>query len=148
MKNIHFLIPTLAIVASACAPGIKASAPAGKLGGQDWNFGKAVVTKSDKLSITMYADPTVDDCTTTASSKNTVFWSMPAATGERKLKLSFTDLNGSQTVTYYDGTTNYILSEGLIDVVTLTDTLATIGLVASDTNNNEINGTFTAAICP
>ena len=148
MKNLRFLLPVLAVVATACSPGIKASAPAGTLGGQPWTFGKAVVKKGSDLSVTMYADPTVDDCTTTASSTNTVFWSQPATTGERKLKFSLTDISNSQTVTYYDGNTNYILTEGLIDISVLTDATATIGLVATDGNNNEVNGTFTTAICP
>lgn len=133
----------------ACGPSaasIKDTPPAGTFNGTSWTYAKSVVTVSgDTLKVNLYSDSAVADCDEFASSVNSVFWSQPKAEGERKLKLAF-DGTG-QTVTFYDGDTNYILTDGVIEVSALSDTSVTIGINAGDSKNS-VNGTFTASICP
>ncbi len=133
----------------ACGPAavdIKDTAPAGKINGVTWTYAKAAVFASgDDLDITLYSDSTVADCDKFASSLNTVFWTQPKKEGTTHLKLAF-DGTG-QTVTAYDGDTNYILTDGVIEISALSATSVTIGINASS-EKTDVNGTVTAAICP
>ena len=51
------------------------------------------------------------------------------------------------TVTFYDGTTNYIVTTGKISIDTLTTTAVTGKMYAKSTSGGEINGTFTLSRC-
>lgn len=143
-----FLFASL-LALSACGPSaasIKDTPPAGTFNGKSWTYAKsAVFIDGNELDVKLFSDSTVADCDKFASTNNAVFWSQPKAEGERKLKLAF-DGTG-QTVTFYDGDTNYILTDGVIEVSALSDTSVTIGLNAGD-GKNSVNGTFTASICP
>jgi len=122
---------------------IKSGLPTGLLGGKSWTMAKAVVTRDTKLSVTLYADSTVADCAN-GDPTNTVFWSQPEAAGERELSIG----SNSQTITFYDGDTNYIAIDGVINVTTLNGDNITIGLVAKANKDNTLNGTFSSTICP
>ncbi len=138
------LIPLLA--ACGGVDSIKKEAPSGTLGGKSWSLGKAVVFKSGSdLDINLYPDSSIEDCGY-GENADSVFWGMPAEEGARTLKLDLFDLAGSQTVTYYDGSTNYILTDGVVNVAELTGTEVTIGINATDSDNT-INGTFTTTLC-
>jgi hypothetical protein len=148
-----WLLSAAVITVSACgaptggggftAADIKAGVPSGTLGDKSWTMTKAVVTRDSQLNVTLYADSTVADCGT-GSAVNTVFWFQPEEAGERELGFG----SNSQTITFYDGETNYVFVDGLINVSVLTGNAITIGLVAKTTKGNSINGTFSTTICP
>lgn len=145
MKKLLF---TALLALSACGPAaesIKDSAPTGTFNGKSWTYAKSVVyVDGDDLDVNLYSDASIEDCDKFASSKDAIFWSQKKKEGETRLKLAF-DGTG-QTVTFYDGDTNYILTEGLIKISALSDTSVTIGLVAGN-GDDAVNGTVTASIC-
>ncbi len=139
---------------STSLPDYATTTLSGKIG-VDWTFqtGRMVVPSSSSGSYWYYMtnDNLSNACSssyTGTSSNPTVFYSRDAAPEAGEHELSFTSGN-VKTVTFYDGTTNYIVAKGKITIDTVTTTAVTGKMYAisgSDTDH-EINGTFTLSRC-
>ena len=139
---------------STSLPDYATTTLSGKIG-VDWTFqtGRMVVPSSSSGSYwySMTNDNLSNACSSTytgTSSNPTVFYSRDAAPEAGEHELSFTSGN-VKTVTFYDGTTNYIITKGKITIDTVTTTAVTGKMYAisgSDTDH-EINGTFTLSRC-
>lgn len=122
----------------------------GKIGGTDWIYqsGSAEIDSfnNNSLDITIYdIDPDGGDaCDVFAyfNADNIVMMSVPNQTG------SYT-LGNSRTITLYDGYTNYILTEGKLEILTVdTGTIVTGRIAAGYDSNNTVIGNFSVTYCP
>ena len=172
MKNTFFwlaLIGFAALIIVACSksdetptstssssiPDYATTTLSGKITGTDWTFktGRVKVPTSSSGSYWYYMtnDNLSNACSssyTGTSSNPKVTYSRDAAPEAGEHEFSFTSGN-VKTVTFYDGTTNYIVAKGKITIDTVTTTAVTGKMYAisgSDTDH-EINGTFTLSRC-
>ena len=139
---------------STSLPDYATTTLSGKIG-TAWTFqtGRMVVPSSSSGSYwySMTNDNLSNACSssyTGTSSNPKVTYSRDAAPTAGETELSFTSGN-VKTVTFYDGTTNYIVAKGKITIDTVTTTAVTGKMYAisgSDTDH-EINGTFTLSRC-
>ena len=85
---------------------------------------------------------------TGTSSNPKVTYSRADAPTAGETELSFTSGN-VKTVTFYDGTTNYIVAKGKITIDTVTTTAVTgkMYAISGTDTDHEINGTFTLSRC-
>lgn len=117
----------------------------GKIGGEAWIAvsGKARPGfGSNSLSFTLYDSYVPDICDTFFfSSRSVVLFSSPAATGSYPLSLQ------SNTVTLYDGETNYIVTSGSFAIDTLSDTAVGGSISASYDSSNSVAGEFSISRC-
>ena len=123
----------------------------GSIGGASFTHkdGKADLN-SGEFSISLYdiSEP-VDACDLFFATKSLVLFSVPNELGLRVLKLDFSDLDGTQTITLYDANTslNDVSTTGAIEILTISATEVTGRIDARVDGNNFINGNFTATIC-
>ena len=126
----------------------------GKIG-TAWTFqtGRMVVPSSSSGSY--WYSMTNDNLSNACSSSYTGTSSNPKVTYSRadaptagETELSFTSGN-VKTVTFYDGTTNYIVAKGKITIDTVTTTAVTgkMYAISGTDTDHEINGTFTLSRC-
>lgn len=157
MQKTHFLgIALMSCVTIACggSEGFNPTPPAGTFNGQPWSMVAATVQKaSNKYDISLFSE-TVAKCSSFApsgSTKGSLLWTMPAELGNRPLKLDLFSLfdPSNQTVTFLTPpSSNTIATTGAVEVLSMTDTMVTIGVLAKTGTGNDINGTFTATLCP
>jgi len=118
----------------------------GKIGGEPWMAVSGKVSAgfdAGTLSYTLYDTYVPDICNNFFfSSRGTVLFSLPEATGNYSLGLS------SNTVTLYDGTTNYIVTSGEVDLNNLTTSLAEGSVDATYNSSNSVTGEFHLTRCP
>lgn len=74
-----------------------------------------------------------------------IFTVDPLVVGEVRLDFNLFDLANAKTVTYYDGTTNYIMAEGGYEITAITDTTVSGQMYVYDSNQT-FSGTFTLTI--
>ncbi|MEO0603185.1 MAG: hypothetical protein AAF211_17230 [Myxococcota bacterium] len=151
------LVP-VAILAVACGDGggsftvddIESGLVSGFINGAAWEMVEAVVTQdtfdADQLSIEVFAED-VKDCDPFATSTSpSLLFSIDNSTGEYPLNFSFSE--GGQTITLVTPPAgNNIATEGIIDLVVNGDSID-VGLVASIDDDNTVNGSFSATVCP
>lgn len=153
MKRI-LAVCAFSLVAVACGPqAIATTAPAGKINGAAWSMTKSVVKKSGTtLSVNLYAEDVADCAAPLKTTSPSVMWSMPAAEGTRELNFNLFDLGNpkTQTVTFFTPSDNgnNVITEGRLEVSKLSDTSVTVGLLAKGDADNQVEGTFTATLCP
>ena len=137
---------------STTLPDYETTTLSGKISGTAWTFktGRVTVPSSTGLSLCSVSkinDNLSDACSSTytaTSSNPKVFF------GRDNLTVGETELGwgtGYGTVTFYDGSTNYIVTTGKITIDTHTTTALTGKMYAKSSSNNEINGTFTLSRC-
>ena len=118
----------------------------GKIGGTAWMVVSGKVSAgfdAGTLSYTLYDTYVPDICNTFYfSSRSVVLFSLPEATGSYSLGLS------SNTVTLYDGSTNYIVTSGSVEIDTLTAGQAAGSMDATYDSNNSVSGEFALTRCP
>jgi hypothetical protein len=73
--------------------------------------------------------------------RNLLFTVSPLAVGEVRLQMNLFDLANMKTVTFYDGSTNYIMSEGGYEILSITDTTVS-GRMYVYNDTHTFNGTF------
>lgn len=134
---------------------IVATNPTGTFNSEPWAMTKATVKLSGadggnpSLSVKLFGTD-VADCATSAPDAGYIMWSMPGKVGKRSLKLSldFTDPD-NQTITFYTPpSNNTVATDGILNVTALDSTSVTIGVLAKAGTKMEVNGTFTANLCP
>jgi hypothetical protein len=153
-------LTVLALVLVGCGGGkggkytiddIDPGLPAGTIGGQAWEMVTADVAPDSfddaMLSVNLFGEE-VEACGfATSSELPFVLFSIEPKVGEYPLSFSLTE--GGQTVTLVvPPSQNNIASEGIVHVIAASDTEVEIGLVAVMDDDNTINGTFVAEICP
>jgi hypothetical protein len=126
--------------------------PTGKIGDQSWTMTTSTVTNDGStLSVTMFGDAEPACAAGAAGNKGYLLFEMPAQVGERPLHLDLSSLTdpSNQTLTFVvPPASNDIATNGRLSVANLTSTSVTIGVVADAANGDEVNGTFTATLCP
>ena len=138
--------------ATTTLPDYETTTLSGKISGTAWTFKTGRVTvptsSSGYYSVTMINDNLSNACSSTytgTSSNPTVSFSRETLTvGETELAFK-----SYGTVTFYDGSTNYIVTKGKISIDTHTTTAVTgkmYAIFGTDTDQ-EINGTFTLSRC-
>lgn len=159
MKKGLFILLVLFAVISSCkkdddAPGYNFidKALSGKIEGGSWTFRSGYVDSSSyegvkKLSMSFYG-VTGDACSDFLDGDRVIF-SVPMKIGVFPLKFSFTDLEGSQTVTLFDDETsmNNIATSGAIEILSISSTSVTGRIDATSDDDNTINGNFTVSFC-
>ena len=139
---------------STAMPDYATTTLSGKIG-TAWTFqtGRMVVPSSSSGSYwySMTNDNLSNACSSTytgTSSNPKVIYSRDAAPTAGETELSFTSGN-VKTVTFYDGTTNYIVAKGKITIDTVTTTAVTgkMYAISGTDTDHEINGTFTLSRC-
>lgn len=157
-KNLNPFMLASALVMSACGGGsdgasytaadISASKPTGNIGGAAWTMQAALVRREGtKLSIDLSGSASAEQCPFLLGGDTPgILFTVPEVAGDHPLYLkSFTD---GQTLTMFvPPSQNFISTSGLIVLSNLTATSVTVGIVA-DADTNNVNGTFTATICP
>ena len=134
---------------------ILSSPPAGVSSGNPWSMAKASV-RSDgtTLSVALFADGSTPDCSMfppNGSTQDYLMWNEPAQTGSRTLQLNLSDFTDptNQTVTFVTPpSSNDISVDGILNVSSVSSSSVTIGVLAKAGNGYDVNGTFTASICP
>ena len=144
---------TTTTASSTTMPDYETTTLSGKISGTAWTFktGRAKVPTSStgSYSVSMVNDNLSNACSsiyTGTSSNPTVNFSRDNLTvGETELGWG----TGYGSVTFYDGSTNYIVTKGKISIDTHTTTAVTgkmYAIFGTDTDQ-EINGTFTLSRC-
>ena len=139
---------------STTIPDYKTTTLSGTMAGTAWTFYKGRVTVPTSSSGKYYYRLTNDNISNACSSTYTGTSSNPyilagrdeaPAVGEEEL--CFTS-GCSKTLTFYDGSMNYIIATGKIKIDTVTTTEVTGKMYAKGSDSdNEINGTFTLSRC-
>ncbi len=158
MKNLKFL-PLLAICAlvlfsckddtDSCE--FSTTTLSGKIEGNDWTFqGGSATNSNGELDVDLFGmdeDLTNGPCGIFFGSSLTAFFSIPAEVGQYPLDFSFT--SGGQTVTLFDPSTanNIIVSDGCVEIVSITDTEAVLRFNIENDGNNFLRGEATLTIC-
>ena len=160
--NVLGMSATITVLLVACGPprhdralDILESNPAGQFGGVAWEMSKATVKQSGtdgggSLSVKLFGVP-VADCASSSPDAGYILFSMPAKVGKRPLQLSLSDLTDpdNQTITFVTPpSSNNISVDGIINLTELTSTSVTMGLLAKAGKTTDVNGTFTANLCP
>ena len=124
------------------------------MAGEAWNFFQGRVTVPTSSSGKYYYNMTSDNISNACSSTYTGTSSNPyilagrddaPTVGEEELCFAS---GCSKTVTFYDGSMNYIIATGKIKIDTVTTTEVTGKMYAKGSDSdNEINGTFTLSRC-
>ena len=139
---------------STAMPDYETTTLSGTMAGTAWTFYKGRVTVPTSSSGSYYYNMTSDNISNACSSTYTATSSNPyiligrddaPVVGEEELCFSS---GCAKTVTFYDGSMNYIITTGKIkiDIVTTTEVTGKMYAKGSD-SNNEINGTFTLSRC-
>ena len=140
---------------STSMPDYETTTLSGTIVNTSWTLktGRMIVPSSSSGSYWYYMtnEELSNACSSTytgTSSNPTVFYSRDAAPEAGEHKLSFTSGN-VKTVTFYDGTTNYIVAKGKITIDTVTTTAVTgkMYAISGTDTDHEINGTFTLSRC-
>ena len=163
MKKLYYFI--IILIFGACSvtteetatssttmPDYETTTLSGTMAGVAWTFdtGRVVVPTSGS---TYWYDMTSDNLSNACSSTYTGSSSHPKilasrsealSVGEEKLCFSS---SCSKTLTFYDGSINYIITTGKIKIDTVTTTEVTGKMYAKSGSSNEINGTFTLSRC-
>ena len=138
---------------STTIPDYETTTLSGTMAGTAWTFYKGQVTVPTSSSGKYYYRLTSDNISNACSSTYTGTSSNPyilagrddaPAVGEEEFCFSS---GCSKTVTFYDGSMNYIITTGKIKIDTVTTTEVTGKMYAKSGSNNEINGTFTLSRC-
>ncbi len=118
--------------------------------GEPWTAVEAGVRRGDDglLTVSLFAED-LDECALGHdASTSQVLFTVPAEPGEYPLRFDLSDLAGSRVVNFSpSGGENILATEGVIVVDDVSETEVTIGVLAM-TDASEINGRFTATICP
>ena len=169
MKKIMFwitLIVGITVVFGSCSssdditttssttmPDYETTTLSGTMAGTAWNFYKGRVTVPTSSSGSYYYNMTSDNISNACSSTYAATSSNPyiligrddaPVVGEEELCFS---TGCAKTMTFYDNSTNYIITTGKIKIDTATTTEVTGKMYAKSGSNNEINGTFTLSRC-
>ena len=137
---------------STTMPDYETTTLSGTMAGVAWTFdtGRVVVPTSGS---TYWYDMTSDNLSNACSSSYTgssshpkILFSRSEAPSVGEEELCFSS-GCSKTLTFYDGSINYIITTGKIKIDTVTTTEVTGKMYAKSGSNNEINGTFTLSRC-
>ncbi|MDA0196784.1 MAG: hypothetical protein O2887_17150 [Bacteroidetes bacterium] len=118
-----------------------------------WQFvtGTAEISPFDagKLSIDMTAEAVTDPCNTFFFEGLRVFFSVTNEVGLYEFALDFNNPDASQTITLYDpdGSLNTIITEGALEILTITSTEVTGRIDGRYDDDNYVNGDFTVPFC-
>ena len=138
---------------STAMPDYKTTTLSGTMAGTAWTFYKGRVTVPTSSSGSYYYNMTSDNISNACSSTYAATSSNPyiligrddaPVVGEEELCFSS---GCAKTVTFYDGSMNYIITTGKIKIDTVTTTEVTGKMYAKSGSNNEVNGTFTLSRC-
>ena len=144
---------TASSASSTSMPDYETTTLSGTMAGVAWTFYKGRVTVPTSSSGKYYYNMTSDNISNACSSTYTGTSSNPyilagrddaPAVGEEELCYTSGCV---KTLTFYDGSTSYIITTGKIKVDTVTTTEVTGKMYAKSSSNNEINGTFTLSRC-
>ena len=165
MKKLYYFI--IILIFGACSitteetatssttmPDYETTTLSGTMAGTAWTFYKGRVTVPTSSSGYYYYTMTSDNISNACSSTYTATTSNPyiiysrdnaTAVGEEELCW---ESGCVKYVSFYDGSTQYIIATGKIKIDTVTTTEVTGKMYAKGSNsNNEINGTFTLSRC-
>ena len=138
---------------STTLPDYETTTLSGKISGTAWTFYKGQVTVPTSSSgyhwYRWTSDNISDACSSTytgTSSNPYILDSSDDAPAVGEEELCYTS-GCAKTLTFYDGSTSYIITTGKIKVDTVTTTEVTGKMYAKSSSNNEINGTFTLSRC-
>ena len=139
---------------STTMPDYETTTLSGTMAGTAWTFYKGHVKVPTSSSGNYYYRLTSDNISNACSSTYTGTSSNPyiiysrddaPAVGEEELCWAS---GCSKTLTFYDGSMNYIIATGKIKIDTVTTTEVTGKMYAKGSDSdNEINGTFTLSRC-
>ena len=145
---------TATATSSTTLPDYETTTLSGKIGGTAWTFYKGQVTVPTSSETYYWYRWTSDNISNACSSTYTGTSSNPyiidssdnaTAVGEEELCFASGCV---KTVSFYDGTTTYIIGTGKIKIDTVTTTEVTGKMYAKGSDSdNEINGTFTLSRC-
>jgi len=133
-------------------PDYETTTLSGKIAGVSWTFdtGRVVVPSSGSTySYSMTSDNLSNACSSTytgSSSHPKIIASRSEAPSVGEEELCFSS-GCSKTLTFYDGSVNYIITTGKIKIDTVTTTEVTGKMYAKYGSDHEINGTFTLSRC-
>lgn len=126
----------------------------GKIAGQNWDFllGTAKISSFDstELSLKFYNTDVSNPCDSFAMGiPPYVMTSVKNQVGETTFSIGLNGQTGD-TLTLYDGTTNFIVTSGKIEILSidLVQNLVTGRVVATYDPQYTINGNFTLQYCP
>ncbi|MCP4459955.1 MAG: hypothetical protein GY816_18320 [Cytophagales bacterium] len=126
----------------------------GKIDGLDFVYGDALVKESffnaGDLSFEIFDEAETDAaCDIITSDLPRVIFTIPNEIGLIELSLDMGSGDG-QTITLYnpDGSMNVIMTEGALEILTITSTEITGRIDAQMDSDNFVNGNFTAGFCP
>ena len=138
---------------STTMPDYETTTLSGTMAGTAWTFYKGHVKVPTSSSGNYYYRLTSDNISNACSSTYTgtssnpyIIYSRDDATAVGEEELCYTS-GCAKTLTFYDGSTSYIITTGKIKVDTVTTTEVTGKMYAKSSSNNEINGTFTLSRC-
>ena len=138
---------------STTIPDYETTTLSGKIVDTSWTFktGRAKVPTSSSRNYyyRLTSDTISNACSSTytgTSSNPYIIYSRDDATAVGEEELCYTS-GCAKTLTFYDGSTSYIITTGKIKVDTVTTTEVTGKMYAKSSSNNEINGTFTLSRC-
>ena len=119
----------------------------GKIAGVDWTLasGSASEAFSDtEMSIDMFMEMDTNLCDFTSPDGNKVLFTIEKTVGEYELGLL------KQTVTMYDGTTNFVAIKGAVEILSVDEVAGTVEgrMDIKADNDNFLNGNFTLTWCP
>jgi hypothetical protein len=119
----------------------------GKIGGSPWTYVSGKAEESSSLSLDIYgvAPGGSGECDPVAyvGVDEVVMTIVPDAVG-------LYELGPSQTVTIFDGVTNYIVQSGAVEILSIDKPgqVVTGRIDAEWDDNNYVNGNFTIKFCP
>jgi hypothetical protein len=138
---------------SANTPMIIDQVPTGRVGGEPWTARTAVMTHPiviggdpNQVSIEMH-DEVLEDCHFFGSDDDRrVLFLAPTTPGVYPLRFDLSDPLHSRVVSFIQDDTQELATDGTVEVVSVSATQITFGVVAR-MGNNDVNGRFTATAC-
>jgi hypothetical protein len=121
----------LVVLLAGCQITYSQDPLAGTIGGTAWTFTDGTISSTGSVSMNG-----------SVSGYTVIFTVDPLEVGSVELQFNLFDLANAKTVTCYDGTTNYIITEGNYEILTITDTEVT-GQMNFTSEDCSLNGQFT-----
>ena len=132
------------------SPTFKSQTLQGKISGADWIFETGSAEESffdsEKISIELTDQSFASPCDEFSFGGNVILFSVDNAVGVYTVCFNL-DATENQTFTLYDGSTNNIITNGGIEITSISASSVSGKLTGSIDDQNFVDGTFTVPFC-
>ncbi|TFG58340.1 MAG: hypothetical protein E4H36_15455 [Spirochaetales bacterium] len=137
------LLGLVLVIAGCSLSSYSETTLTGTIGGQAFTFADGYIDADGSAQLFNAAQDFTDAFSYDWTAVPKIMFTVnPVGVGEHKLQLNLLDLANAFTVTGYDGTTNYIFTEGTLEITEVTDTEVK-GRMHITSDTDDLDGIFT-----